>query len=184
MSKTGLLPLLFLSMVFLASGENKLKSYLEGERNKKATAALIETEAFATEKTPYANVFSSYERIRKALANDQLPMVEKLAAKLSIEGDVLLKNKKEKNGALIRKIKKTSGTLAKVKEEVSVRQAFGSVSEAVVALYKISGTSSLDFYHCPMAKGYGYWLQTKNEEINNPYMGTKMSRCGTKEELK
>ena len=174
--------LLILGLVFLSSCENKLKTHLEAARIKKASAALVEEEAFAAEKSPYTKLFLSYEAIRKALAEDQLPAIGKLASTLSKEVEMLLKNKKEENQDLVRKVRNAAGALSTEKENEKVRVAFGNLSQAVVALYKKSGSTIFYFYHCPMAKGYQYWLQTKNEDIANPYMGTKMSKCGTKED--
>ncbi|GAA4438651.1 hypothetical protein GCM10023188_34330 [Pontibacter saemangeumensis] len=60
------------------------------------------------------------------------------------------------------------------------------LSESVFSLAKAydAGSQSLYYQHCPMAlnnKG-AYWLSA-NEEIQNPYFGDKMLKCGSTEEV-
>lgn len=67
------------------------------------------------------------------------------------------------------------------------RSYFGHLSEIVYCTIKSFGLQGGDLYaaYCPMAfnnKG-AYWI-TDSKDINNPYMGSKMPKCGEiKEEL-
>ena len=66
-------------------------------------------------------------------------------------------------------------------DPAALRLYFGAVSKAVVTL--LVNTPNLQkgrhIFYCPMAKGYTKWVQN-NTEIENPYMGQKMLKCGGK----
>ena len=60
----------------------------------------------------------------------------------------------------------------------AVREAFGPLSDAVVAAAKADGwtdVSGLKLAYCPMVKHT--WLQTANS-LQNPYFGKAMPTCG------
>ena len=60
----------------------------------------------------------------------------------------------------------------------AAREAFGQLSDAVIAAAKADRWKDLDdikLVYCPMAKRY--WLQ-KDEKIRNPYYGSSMLECG------
>lgn len=61
-----------------------------------------------------------------------------------------------------------------------LRREFGDVSRHVVALLtaEASLAQGLHVFECPMAEGYGRWVQP-SADISNPYMGTRMPACGT-----
>jgi len=61
-----------------------------------------------------------------------------------------------------------------------LRREFGDVSRHVVALLTAEASLARDLhvFECPMAEGYGRWVQP-SAEISNPYMGTRMPACGT-----
>lgn len=62
---------------------------------------------------------------------------------------------------------------------------FAGISIDVIALVMKSGLKSGELYvtHCPMALDHkgAYWL-SGSKEINNPYFGKMMLRCGSVEE--
>lgn len=64
------------------------------------------------------------------------------------------------------------------------RVAFASLTETLYPLIKASGSAYKVYYnHCPMYNGGANWL-SKEQEIKNPYYGSKMLTCGsTKETL-
>ncbi|MFC0318516.1 MULTISPECIES: DUF3347 domain-containing protein [Olivibacter] len=67
----------------------------------------------------------------------------------------------------------------------SQRDAFSSLSNALIELIKTHGVATGEFYvaHCPMAfndKGANWLSPTKS--IKNPYFGDKMLNCGSVEE--
>ena len=60
----------------------------------------------------------------------------------------------------------------------AVREAFGPLSDAVVAAAKADGwtdVSGLKLAYCPMVKHT--WLQTA-DSLQNPYFGKAMPTCG------
>jgi membrane fusion protein, copper/silver efflux system len=73
--------------------------------------------------------------------------------------------------------------LESVKPDSNISQArniFGDLSKHIIEYlknYTESRDRELYIFSCPMAPGYGKWLQ-KDTEINNPYMGKAMLRCG------
>ena len=60
------------------------------------------------------------------------------------------------------------------------RREFGALSRAVVTLLSEHEALAHGRYvfQCPMAQGYQKWVQTA-EELENPYMGGRMLRCGS-----
>lgn len=168
---------IFLSFLFTGC-DNPLRARLDGEKAKRATVLQAGAAPAVPGETPLARLYSNYERLRAALAADQFGAVEKIAFDLKSEADRI-----QGNADAVKKIKEALPQFKTSKEE-DLRLAFGKVSEAVVALYKASGGAPMEFYFCPMAKGYGHWVQPKGETISNPYMGQKMERCGTKKDLK
>ncbi|MGW8121413.1 DUF3347 domain-containing protein [Roseivirga echinicomitans] len=64
------------------------------------------------------------------------------------------------------------------------RQAFEGLSESMYSIVKSEGTETVLYkQYCPMAFGNkgAYWLAAE-EEVNNPYFGDRMLRCGSVEE--
>ena len=73
---------------------------------------------------------------------------------------------------------KTAKAVADAPDLKAAREAFGPLSDAVVAAAKAEGWKDLGdvkLAYCPMVKRS--WLQ-KDEKINNPYYGTAMATCG------
>jgi hypothetical protein len=71
-----------------------------------------------------------------------------------------------------------TATLGKASSLDEARQAFGPLSQAVVAMASEAGWKGLDgvkLAYCPMAKHT--WLQ-KDEAVRNPYYGKAMANCG------
>lgn len=64
------------------------------------------------------------------------------------------------------------------------RAQFGDVSRFVLALMLADKRLQTGWHRfdCSMAQNFGGWVQ-RTSEIENPYMGTKMATCGTREPL-
>ena len=77
---------------------------------------------------------------------------------------------------------KQSKTIAGSRDIASSRQAFQHLSQSVIRVAEMFGTSgkaSIYRFHCPMAddnKGAD-WLQNKSD-LENPYYGSSMFKCG------
>ena len=66
----------------------------------------------------------------------------------------------------------------------ALRRTFGEVSRHLEALLAAepSLARGLHVFECPMAEGYGRWIQS-SVGTSNPYMGTRMPACGSEEHL-
>lgn len=75
---------------------------------------------------------------------------------------------------------KAAATFAAAKDVKSARDAFGPLSDALIARVKADGSkdlvSDLRVGYCPMNSKS--WLQ-REEPVRNPYYGTAMSTCGS-----
>ncbi len=122
-----------------------------------------------------ARLIADYVAIRAALASDSLEGVKAHAEVLTVAKD------KSISGA--------AGDLASAKSIAAARRSFGEVSRALIEQVesiekknrkkKKGGIAlpPLHLFECPMASPYGKWLQTE-PDISNPYMGSRMPRCG------
>lgn len=173
-------PLFVFFAVLILGCENPLKSHLAEQKGKSQIAGFAAT-PMRGDSSPYTKVFGGYDVIRVALSQDHYNIIEAGTQDLLKEVDEA--PKKGSNTERLEKVKGSVVALSKEKEPEKLRAAFGKLSENIVDLYKNSGSLTMELYHCPMANGYGYWLQPKNEPIHNPYMGTKMVSCGSKVEL-
>lgn len=99
-----------------------------------------------------AAFLASYEKVRAALAADDLAAAQSAAQTLE-----------------------SAETLAKASSIGDARKAFKVLSGRAVILAK----GRPGYYHlfCPMYPGGGDWVQT-TKEIANPYFGKAMLRCG------
>ena len=71
-----------------------------------------------------------------------------------------------------------AGALEKAADLKAAREAFGPLSDAVIAAAKADGwtdVSGLKLAYCPMVKRS--WLQAENT-LQNPYYGRAMPACG------
>lgn len=97
------------------------------------------------------NYLPGYEKVRAALAADDLAVAQKATKALQNEGAALAQS-----------------------ESLEVaRDQFGLLSAKAEKLAQ--GQSGFYVMHCPMAKKD--WVQT-SEPIANPYYGKAMSKCG------
>jgi hypothetical protein len=94
---------------------------------------------------------AGYEKVRAALAADDLDGAKKAATELG------------ENGA----------TVAKSADIKAARSEFTAMSERAIQLGR--GQSGYYVANCPMLKKD--WLQTSTE-ISNPYAGSSMPKCG------
>lgn len=113
-------------------------------------------------------VFKHYFTIRELLSKDRVEKVEFHAKEMSTQLDKLIE--------ALESIK-TSSSALKASNLDDARKGFGSLSQSMISYIKTFGYSGEVYgFHCPMAKG-GSWLQ-ENDQIGNPYYGSKMYKCG------
>ncbi len=116
----------------------------------------------------------AYLRIQAALAGDSIKGVTAEAATIAQQAQPM-----GPAGQPIAAAAKRIGAATDVK---AARAVFGDLSDAMIAA--VNGTSAakdVRMAYCPMAKKY--WLQ-KGSQIENPYYGSEMLRCGEFKEFK
>lgn len=115
-------------------------------------------------------VVTSYLEIQAQLAVDKVDAIKAPSAAIASKAAGL-----GKEGAAVAKAAKS---VEGAKDLVAARDAFGALSDAVIAAARAEGfkdLSGVKVAFCPMVKKS--WLQ-KEEQIRNPYFGTAMSSCG------
>ncbi len=126
-------------------------------------------------------VLAEYERVRDALANDRGGPVQRAATRMATAAGRAATNASGDLQSKLRLLVSKSRALASTdaSDMRALRRAFGRVSEPLVAIVRGSARlrRGLHLFHCPMAEGYGEWIQP-TEEIANPYMGARMLQCG------
>lgn len=93
----------------------------------------------------------NYEKVRAALAADNLPEAKKAAAEMGDDG----------------------APIAKSESIITARKEFATMSEKAIEMTK--GESGYYRVNCPMVKKD--WVQTSTK-ISNPYAGKEMLTCG------
>lgn len=139
-------------------------------------AAAVEADAPA--------VLASYETIRDLLAKDKTDGLADQAGKLEGQargaaGKAAVDAKRKLEAIATA----AAGLKAKAGDIEQAREAFGTVSKAVVELLESDPKlrEGKHLFECPMVEGYGKWVQP-HPKIQNPYMGTKMLECGGKKD--
>ena len=115
-------------------------------------------------------IADSYLKIQAQLVNDKFDTV-KPAAQAIVDQAARM-------GDAGRDIEKTAKAMGQASDLKAARDAFGPLSDAVIAAAKADGwkdLSGLKVAYCPMANRS--WLQ-KESAIRNPYYGSTMSTCG------
>ncbi|MBV9658717.1 MAG: DUF3347 domain-containing protein [Verrucomicrobia bacterium] len=113
-----------------------------------------------------------YEKVRAALAGDQLNDAKFQAEQLASEAQ-LQAGKSEATEA-VRDLAAAAATMAKEDTVVRLRDDFKLVSAAAIKL--AAGAPGYFTLNCPMTKD-GDWLQT-DTKVSNPYFGKSMQDCG------
>ena len=115
-------------------------------------------------------IVESYLEIHAQLATDKLDGVKAPALALGTRAAEM-----GETGAAMAKAAKTVADASDLK---TARDAFGPLSNAVLAAAKAEGYKDLGgvkIAYCPMVRQS--WLQ-KDEKIRNPYYGSTMLECG------
>jgi Cu(I)/Ag(I) efflux system membrane fusion protein len=115
-------------------------------------------------------VVGSYLEIQTQLASDKTDGVKASATSLASRAEAL--------GDAGAPVAKAAKAVADAPDLKAAREAFGPLSDAVIAAAKAEGWKDLGdvkLAYCPMVKRS--WLQ-KEEKINNPYYGSAMATCG------
>jgi Cu(I)/Ag(I) efflux system membrane fusion protein len=129
--------------------------------------------------------FESYEEIRALLARDAIdglePRAHAVAASLESAAAQLAEGAPELSEIALSGVA-AAHRLASSSDLDQARSEFAALSRAVVSL----GTEEprlaegWHLFSCPMVDGFNRWIQ-RSETLENPYMGTRMPRCGVPE---
>ena len=114
-------------------------------------------------------IVDSYLAIHAQLAADKTDGIKAAAANIAAKAESM-----GANGAAIAKAAKTIGAASDL---TAAREAFGPLSDAVIAGVRADGleVGDVKVAFCPMNKRS--WMQ-KEPAIKNPYFGTMMPTCG------
>jgi hypothetical protein len=115
-------------------------------------------------------IVGSYLEIQAQLASDKIDGIKVPATAIATKATEM-----GESGADMAKAAKV---LAAASDINSAREAFGPLSDAVIAAAKVEGWKDLGdakLAYCPMVKRS--WLQ-KDDAIRNPYYGSGMLTCG------
>ncbi len=137
------------------------------------------------------SVYSAYYEIHQALSQDSL-------AEACAGAEALVKELKKPDRALLKgdahtiwidelkAMSKAGQGLQGATDIHRARELYFNLSESLIGVAKrfgVSGAVPVRRFHCPMAFDFrgADWLQS-GEEVENPYFGSTMFRCGTLDE--
>jgi len=116
------------------------------------------------------SIVASYLTIQSQLAADKMDEIKVPARAIAAQAT--------KMGSAGADMAKAATSLENAADLQSARDAFGALTDAVMAAGKAEGWKDVEgvrLAFCPMAKRS--WLQ-KEEQIRNPYYGKSMATCG------
>ncbi len=129
----------------------------------------------------FAHILESYEKIRKALAQDNAGIAKKVAADLTGDIDAVInRTDLDLKKALAEIRSGARGIAGGPKNIAKAREHFASMSKVIILLiarYGLPEGVALNAFTCPMTDNDDAWLQP-GKTIDNPYMGQKMATCG------
>jgi membrane fusion protein, copper/silver efflux system len=135
-----------------------------------AAVLVLGTAISATAAELPGSLVDPYLRVQAALAADKTDSVKQDAAQIGIAAAAL--------GESAKPLVEAAERLGRAGDLKAARDAFGQVSERLLAYAKTTGATSpagVKTAFCPMANKS--WLQT-GETIKNPYYGSEMLECG------
>lgn len=121
-----------------------------------------------------------YMQMKNAMVNDNYEQAKQAASKMqnSLEDSELSQEQQNK-------LKKGASQLAEAQDIEAQRQAFDQLSQQLYQVVQNKDVTDKPLYwqHCAMAMdGQGANWLSYEEQVNNPYMGQRMPRCGSMEE--
>lgn len=130
-------------------------------------AAALVAVAVPASATVADGLAAPYLHIQVALANDSTDGVAEAARAIAAEAAGM--------GEQAAAISAAAGALAATTDLQSARDAFGPLSDALIAYGRDVGFGELRLAYCPMVDKE--WLQATSE-IRNPFYGSMMLTCG------
>jgi Cu(I)/Ag(I) efflux system membrane fusion protein len=137
------------------------------------------------------SVYSAYYKIHRALSQDALADVRSGAKALleELKKPDMAQLKGDAHTTWMDDLKALSKAAEGLQEATDIHRArefFSNLSELLIGVarrFGVSGAIPVKRFHCPMAFDFrgADWLQS-GEEVENPYFGSTMFRCGSLEE--
>jgi len=112
-------------------------------------------------------LIDAYLRLQQALADDRMETVG--------EDALALANATVKIGSKAATVRAAVNPFAQARDLRAAREAFGGLSETIIALVGDALPDGLAIAYCPMARKS--WLQ-RGDDVQNPYYGKAMADCG------
>ena len=131
-------------------------------------------------------MMDQYEAVRAALAADDFPAALRAGRSLTTAAHAAHGKVAARMKPYVSKIAEAAQDFVKTEADPQkLRLAFGELSRRVITyLDQDGGVAQGRFaFECPMASGYGKWVQT-DEKVSNPYMGKSMPTCGGASKMK
>jgi Cu(I)/Ag(I) efflux system membrane fusion protein len=126
-------------------------------------------------------VLGDYERIRDALAADDLEGAVSTAGELLAHSADTLAGLPPSLVPARTRTESAAASLARADDLQEARSAFSFLSHGIIDLAEgdPGHFRSLYLFECPMVDGFNLWVQP-SPELENPYMGTRMPGCGSR----
>ena len=159
--------IIILAICFLAGCQTKQNNNSQATDMETTSESKAEQLVFSDEKT--AMLFKDYQNLQQALFKSDTQAAQTAAGKL-----------KKSAGSLSPEIEKIAGEMAVQTNLEEIRSSFSTISmqvETILTENLLDGTLYKQF--CPMALDNqgAYWM-AEVKEINNPYFGSRMAKCG------
>lgn len=177
--------LVAVAIITSAAGAQAMACNCKNKNGKAQSAAPAKTDSLAQ------SLLKPYLAIRSALAADKLDGVSANVAAIdkTLKGGIADAKKGKKpnhyTDSLSAMKKSVKGFTGKEKDLKGAREAFGGLSESLVAYVRgnVSSTDAAKYqlFYCEMAKHN--WIQNAGEKTGNPYYGKSMSSCGDKKAI-
>ncbi len=176
------------SLLFPEGSEFKENTVTKDEKTEPVTSKVFDVPQF---RDVMNKIMTDYFSIRTNLANDSINGIENKIS--SMDANVKMINKNHV-GFPEDVYKELTDNLAHIGHYLAdmrgktldeTREAFKAVSKNLTGYVKkfhsrIKDVETVYIFYCPMVDAY--WIQG-NEEIGNPYYGSKMLKCGTLEKV-
>lgn len=147
-----------------------------------AALALAGSAVAEGEDAAFESLFENYDRIRTQLASDSLQGVPELS--VSLGTTALRLEEAEKGREDYSPCCDALGQIARAADEIAAsetleqaRVAFGALSKPMIRYRERVAATGFTTIHCSISDAS--WLQRQGDQVGNPYMGSKMPRCGT-----
>lgn len=160
-------------MTSCGASQKEKQSAEASQKPKTEKTVAQEVRPVAFENAKMNAVYTNYVKLRDALRNDNTE--EAMAASEAL-------TTASKTYAAAAPIAKTATEISKAENLKAMRSAFASLNDEMIQLVQNEKISEGVAYvaHCPMAReGKGANWLSDSKEIQNPYFGSKMSKCGT-----